>query len=146
MKSEDFTIKKITEVNEKTISDVNRLLSEWSKNGYQISKEYFEMLVTNSHVLALYDENDIIGTVTLVSMHKLSGHKGSIEHLIVSEKYRGKGLGEKLMRHAVEYAKNLGMQKLCLTCEPGRVAANELYKKLGFKTKDTHFYQLTLHA
>ena len=90
------------------------------------------------------DAGSIIGTVTIVPLYKLSGLKGSVEHVLVDEAYRGKGLGEKLMRHAIEYAKQQGMGKLFLTVEPERVVAKKLYQKLGFTKKETDFYQLSL--
>ena len=144
MTTNNFTIKKITKCDEKTLSDVNRLLLQWSDRGYQISSDYFKTLIEQSAVLAVYDGNDIIGTVTLIKIHKLSGLKGSIEHLLVSEKYRGKGLGQQLMQSAIDLAKELGMETLFLTCEPEREAANALYQKLGFKIKDTQFYELKI--
>ncbi len=139
----NFVIKKIHHFDEKALSDLNTLLLQWSnKKNYQISPEYFKVLIKQSDVLVLYDGNDIIGTVTLIGMHKLSGLKGSVEHLLVSEKYRGKGLGKKLMHCAIDLAKKSGIERLFLTCEPEREAANALYQKLGFKIKETNFYYL----
>lgn len=140
----NFTIKKINEFDEKALLGINALLMQWSDKGYQIGVNYFKALIKNSHVLVLYDGSDIIGTVSLINIYKLSGLKGTIEHLMVSEKYRGQGLGEKLMRHAIDVAKELGMERLFLTCEPERVVANALYQKLGFKVKETNFYHLDL--
>ena len=137
-----FTIKKITRFNKKTLLGINKILLQWSKTGYQMTPEYFTSLITHSCVLVIYDKNDIIGTVTLVRIYKLSGLKGTIEHLIISEKYRGKGLGEKLMRHAIDLAKKLHIEKLFLTCDLDRVAANSLYQKLGFKIEKNNFYFL----
>lgn len=135
-----FTLKRIAKAEKKNLDDLNRLLGQWSKKGYQMNSEYFKKLIKKSHLLGLYDRNKIIGTVTLIEIHKLSGIKGSIEHLILDEKYRGRGLGKKLMVFAIDLAKKLKIETLFLTCEPYRTIANSLYKKLGFKIKKTNYY------
>ena len=142
---DSFTFKKIENFNEKDLAGINRLLTQWSDTGYQMNADYFKELIIKSHILCLYNNEDMIGTVTLVPLYKLSGSKGSVEHLIIDESQRGKGLGEKLMRFALDFAKEQNIETLFLTCEPQRIAANALYKKLGFTIKDTSFYQLNLH-
>lgn len=109
-----------------------------------MSPHYFKKLIKKNHLIGLYDGDKIIGTVTLIEIYKLSGIKGSIEHLILDEKYRGRGLGKKLMIFAINLAKRLKIKTLFLTCEPGRIVANSLYQKLGFKIKKTNFYYLDL--
>ena len=136
--------KELKNFNAKDLLDINKLLKQWSDKGYQMKPSYFKKLIKKSHILCLYDKGTIVGTVTLVKVHKLSGLKGSVEHLILDQRYRGRGLGEKLMRFAVQYAKKLKIETLFLTCEPERKIANKLYRKLGFKIKNTNFYQLPL--
>ena len=80
---------------------MNGLLGQWSDSGYQMAPAYFKQLIKKSHVLALYDDNTIIGTVTIIEIYKLSGLKGSVEHLMVDEKYRGRKLGQRLMTFAI---------------------------------------------
>ncbi|MDO8530463.1 MAG: GNAT family N-acetyltransferase [bacterium] len=137
-------VKKIARFDKTALLGLNSLLKQWSKKKYQITPAYFKKLAAHSHILALYDGKTMIGTVTLIPLYKLSGVKGSIEHLIVDEKYRGRGLGKKLMQGAIDLAKKLNMDAIFLTCEPERKVANALYKKLGFKTKDTYFYSLEI--
>mgnify|MGYP001567659044 FL=1 len=91
-----FRVKKITRFDKPALLGLNELLKQWSKKT-QITPTYFKKLAAQSHVLALYDGKNMIGTVTLIPLYKLSGVKGSIEHLIIDEKYRGRGLGKKLM-------------------------------------------------
>ncbi len=138
-------IKQITSFNQEFLDCVNVLLSQWYKKSYSIDPDYLALVIKNSYLIALYDQDCIVGIVTLVKMTKLSGVKGSVEHLILDEKYRGKGLGEKLMISAIDFAKNLKIDTLFLTCEPEREVANALYQKLGFITKKTNFYYLNLN-
>ena len=137
-------IKRIIQKNKKNLADINGLLAQWSLNGYQIKNIYFKKLLKQSYVFGMYDENLLIGTATLIPLHKLSGLKGSIEHVIIDEKYRGQGLGKKLMLNVIAVAKKMQMETLCLTCEPDRIVANILYQNLGFIKKETNFYQLKI--
>lgn len=135
-----FTFRELKKFKRENLKDLNNLLLQWSNKGYQMSPRYFKKLIKKSHILVLFNKNRIVGTVTLVELSKLSGAKGSIEHLILDKKYRGRGLGKSLMNFAVNSAKKLKIKTLFLTCEPERKVANNLYKKLGFKIKKTNFY------
>lgn len=135
-----FKVKVITKSDKKTLAGVNNLLLQWSKKGGQMSSQYLKKLAKESCVIGLYHKENMIGMVTLIELYKISGKKGSIEHLIVDKVYRGRGLGKELMRNAIALAKKSGIQTLFLTSEPKRIAANALYKKLGFKIKKTNFY------
>jgi len=61
-----------------------------------------------------------------------------IHDVVVDKEYRGRGLGEKitlvLIEDAKKFAKTKNVKiKLYLTSRPSRIAANKLYKKLGFE-------------
>ena len=64
--------------------------------------------------------------------------------MIVSEEYRGQGLGEKIMRKVVTIARTKKLTSLKLTSRPSRVAAHRLYEKLGFEKKETEVFGLKL--
>ncbi|MEK7124361.1 MAG: GNAT family N-acetyltransferase [Patescibacteria group bacterium] len=144
MKREGFNIKILKNFRQNDLKELNDILLQWSAKRKEITPLQFRKLIKKSHVIAMYDKKTMIGTVTLIELHKLSGLKGIVEHLMIDEKYRGRGLGEKLMKYSVNLAKKLEMKNLYLTCEPERIAANKLYQKIGFKAKETNFYQLTL--
>ena len=139
-----FTIKRVTRADGKTLAGFKKLLAEWSSKKYPVTAKYYSKLFEKSVVLVAYDNGEMVGMVTLVPMHKLSGLKGSLEHLMVQEKYRGQGLGKQLVQAAIGEAKKLKITSLFLTVEPDRLIAQGLYKKLGFKKQDTQFYQLKI--
>ena len=142
-KFKTYHIKRISQVTTKTLKELSVLLLQWRK-GTMISLPYLRLLLKKSYMLGLYCDSKIIGIVTLVPAYKVSGRKGFVEHLIVDEKYRGRGLGKQLMLSAIALGKKLKMDTLFLTCSRERVVANSLYKKLGFKIKETNFYQLKM--
>jgi len=80
-------IKRITRADKKTLGELNALMRQWSVKSQPMSPAYFKKVITESCVLGLYDKDSLIGTVTIVPMHKLSGLKGSIEHVIVAEEH-----------------------------------------------------------
>ena len=60
---------------------------------------------------------DVVGLVSLIEQEQ----QAEIEPIVVSSRHRGKGIGRKLLQHAVERAKAAGA--LCLSVKP--VARNE---------------------
>jgi len=139
-----ISLKIIDGSDSKSLNQLNELLKQWSTPARVISPEYFPALTKQSHLVGVYDNDSLVGTATLVPIYKLSGLKGSIEHVLVDEKYRGQGLGEQLMRFCINHAKEIGMKNLFLTVDPDRLAAQKLYEKLGFEKQDTYFYEIKL--
>ena len=62
------------------------------------------------------------------------GQEAEVEPIVVSSKYRGKGIGKALLNHTIEEAKRL--EVLCLSISP--VARNEeaisFFYNSGFRT------------
>ena len=80
--------------------------------------------------------------ITLIFSPTLNGEaKAWIEDVVVEKKYRGMGIGKKLVLRALEKAGQLGARVISLTSRPSRVEANKLYKKLGFELVGTNCYR-----
>jgi len=78
-------------------------------------------------------ENQIVGATTLLIEQKFihdGGKVGHIEDVVVSKSHQGKGIGEKIMLYALDYAKKQGCYKTILDCEDG---VKPFYEKIGFK-------------
>lgn len=99
----------------------------------------------NSHVYVIREGGHIVATGTLCMMHTLEFTIAGIESVVVSSKCRGKGYGKELMTHIVNSAKGMPIQHLHLTSNPSRVAANEMYKKMGFVKYETNSYKMNLN-
>ena len=94
---------------------------------------------------AIGPDGHIVGTATLCISHSPTGRKGGIEDVVVSQACRGQGLGRQLMEHIIGYARTeLSPIVLHLTSRPARVAANRLYRALGFQPYETNVYKLPL--
>lgn len=53
--------------------------------------------------------------------------------LCVMEKWKGKGIGKRLMNHLIEEAERLGLPKLYLSVDKENNSAIKLYKQFNFK-------------
>jgi len=61
--------------------------------------------------------------------------------VVVDGAARGRGVGAALSRFALARAAARGATTVGLTSHPQRVAANELYRKLGFVLRETNVYR-----
>lgn len=83
-------------------------------------------------------END--AACGMVACHKYSAGCCEMKRLYVKPEYRGRHLGEQLVRQIIEEAKKEGYQEMVLdTLKPMR-AAIALYKKYGFKECAPYYF------
>ncbi len=75
----------------------------------------------------LYEETERLGFITTVTYQKT----GVIGHLVVTERARGRKLGQALIEHAIDYSSRRGMDSLMLFATEQGV---EVYKRHGFRT------------
>jgi putative acetyltransferase len=80
---------------------------------------------------SLWDENDLMGSGALKFLNKEHGEFKSIR---VSDKFRGKGNGLKVINHLIDEAKKLNIIRLSLETGAGDffLTARKLFIKCGF--------------
>ena len=87
----------------------------------------------------------IAGCASLCVFASPTGLKASVEDVVVSTAFRGQHIGRALLDHIISYARaELSPVEIHLTSRPVRVAANALYRSLGFKQKETNVYILSI--
>jgi GNAT superfamily N-acetyltransferase len=98
----------------------------------------FEIITKDDNQELMVFENEsgeIIGTFHLTFIQYLT-HQGSIraqiESVRVREDERGKGIGEKMFRWAIQRAKEKGAHLVQLTSDKKRPDAIRFYERLGF--------------
>jgi len=78
----------------------------------------------------------IVGTFALAIMDNLA-HLGSksglIEDVVVSEQFRGRGIGKQMMAYAVGICREKQCYKVCLSSNLKRHDAHKFYEKIGFR-------------
>ena len=95
-------------------------------------------------LLARDEAGIIIGTLTLVVFRTPAGVHAWIEDVVVDEAARGRGVGEALTRAGIALARERGAGAVELTSRPAREAANRLYRRLGFRLRQTNLYRLEM--
>ena len=82
---------------------------------------------------SLWDENNLMGIGALKFLDKEHGEFKSIR---VSDKYKDKRNGSKIINHLINEAKKLNIKRLSLETGAGDffLAARKLFNKCGFKT------------
>lgn len=139
-------IQKITKVTDEIVTAFETLIPQLSTSCPIPNKNDIETIINSKEtvVLIAVDEK-ILGTLTLVFNRIPTGTKVWIEDVVVDKNARGRGVAKELTIFAINYVKQMGINKINLTSSPERVAANKLYQKLGFKKRTTNTYRLTMN-
>lgn len=122
---------------------VKELVSQLDSSAV-IDEQSLYKAVLNGYVSKVYDKKKLIGMGWIFPRQTLLRRQAVVEDMIVDDKYRGKGLGRKILLDLIKWAKKEGVEVVELTTNPKRVAANELYKNVGFKLHPTNHYLLQL--
>lgn len=98
-----------------------------------------------NYKLTAFDESGIVGHFTLRTIAK-GENEIRLEFVIVNNKRRGQGLGKKIVRLALDYAReNLNAKKVTLEVFENNLSAYKCYKSVGFKEYNppkTGFYNV----
>lgn len=142
-------IGKISEPTDQLFQALRRLIPQLGSHKDVPSHEELKALVQAPGSTLLVarepDENgEIIGILSLTVYRVPTGVRSIIEDVVVDEHMRRRGVGEALVRYAIELARQAGASGVALTSNPQREAANRLYQALGFELRKTnpYFYQL----
>ena len=138
------------EVDLELISAFGRLIPQLSKSSPPPDADQLaEMLAhpgTTVFVARSDDDGVVVGTLTLVVFRIPTGLRAWIEDVVVDQEGSRGGVGTALTNAALAKAEELGCKTVELTSRPSRVAANHLYRKLGFELRETNVYRFTLEA
>lgn len=98
----------------------------------------------DGYISTIKENGKLVGMGWIFPRQTLLRRQAVVEDMIVDETQRGRGLGEKILQDLLEWAKTQEVEVVELTTNPRRVAANSLYRKLGFKLHETNHYLLDL--
>jgi len=130
-------------VDEALVEAFQRLIPQLSRSSPPPSGEGLRAIVDSPacHLLVATDDDEILGSLTLVVFPIPTAIRAWIEDVVVDEAASRRGIGASLNLHAIELATNLGAKTIDLTSRPSREAANRLYKRLGFVARETNVYR-----
>lgn len=143
-----IVIQEATQVTEKVVQAFARLIPQLS-DAIPPDRKALEEIVASPATMILLaidpdQENQIVGALTLAMFRTPTALHAWIEDVVVDVNYRNRGIGERLVRAAIQRAASAGARHVDLTSRPQRQAANRLYRKLGFQLRSTNLYRLTL--
>jgi len=109
-----------------------------------VNEQSLYKAMLNGYVSKVEKNGKLAGLGWIFPRHTLLRRQAVVEDMIVDEKYRGQGLGEKILQDLIRWAKRQGVEVVELTTNPKRIAANSLYEKVGFWLHETNHYLLNL--
>lgn len=125
------------------VKSINYLLTLLTQNPNKINSSQLNEISKNARLLLAVDQNNkVIGMATLVLIKIPTGKSGRIEDVVVDDQYRGQGIGTALIQKLIIEGKKLHLKKIDLTSKPERIEANKLYQNLGFQKYDTNVYRM----
>ena len=132
-----------TEATDELVDAFQRLVPQLTNNNPPPSLDQLAALVkseSSTLLIARADDSSIVGALSLTVYRVPTGIRSIIEDVVVDEVARAQGIGEALMRRAIDIAKQKGAAHITLTSNPKRDAANRLYLRMGFKLRETNAY------
>lgn len=140
-----LNIIELNDVCDDYVRAVRGLLSQLSSSHHEFTTDTLRAIVESqsSYLFVATLNGDICGMITLGCYIAPTGRKLWIEDVVVDSKVRGMSIGRKLVEYVIEYAENIG-GTLMLTSRPSRIAANALYRSVGFEQKETNVYKMNL--
>jgi ribosomal protein S18 acetylase RimI-like enzyme len=134
----------LREITDEDVEAINRLLPQLSRSAPPLDAATLTRVANwnGTFLLAARSDEQIVGVLTLVTFPIPTGIRAWIEDVVVDEAARGQGAGAALTSEAISLARQAGARTVDLTSRATREAANRLYLRMGFQTRDTNIYRL----
>ncbi len=126
------------------LAPMQRLLDQLTSRPVQLTEALLREIIAdkNTHQFLLLEEGEVVGMLTVGVYYSPTGGKAWIEDVVVDHVYRGRGLSKLLVAHAIDFVREQQVPLLMLTSNPKRIAANQLYQRMGFERKETNVYRM----
>lgn len=103
-----------------------------------IQKCALEMILgepQSGKIFVAHNDGEIIGMVSLLFTIStaLGGKVALLEDMIIAPDFQGKGVGKRLLAHAIAEAKRLTCKRITLLSDTDNVKAHRFYEQFGFK-------------
>jgi len=134
----------LTDLNEVVQTEIFSLFKQLAPDMEPLSLKEVLDKQNNCYVLCYMENSAIIGLAVMCTYKVISGYNGWVEDVIVDEKYRGKGIGKKLIGQLIKVGQDLNLTNLFLFTGKHRTAANKLYTRIGFTKKNSNLYSLKI--
>ena len=139
-------MERVEAVADDIVAALGRLLPQLNPDLAPPSRSHLERVVADpaATLLVARVNGEIAGTATVsvfASPAKVSAH---VDDVVVDSEQRAMGVGEALMKLAIEHARQAGANVVRLTSADHRADAHRLYERLGFRQVTSRLYRLDL--
>ena len=119
------------------------------KPNTEIQSEGLRKIISNSDVgviVIAMDSNNIIGMANILYTisTSLGGRVAILEDMVVSPKFRGSGVGSKLLNFCLDLAKQKDCKRITLLTDFDNDGAHRFYQQHGFKRSSMVAFRNTL--
>ena len=116
--------------------DIKQVIDIWTNSfsrnfSKPVNPEYLSD--PNSTTIVISVEDIIVGVASIHIIQKLTRILGVIEDVAVNKKYRGKGVGKKLVERLILIGKQKNCDKIVLSSSEQN---SKFHEKIGFKKKE----------
>lgn len=133
------------EIRNLTIADYDNVYALWMScrnmgfNDVDDSREGIKKYLDRNPntSFAAYIDGELAGVI----MAGHDGRRGFIHHMCVSEKFRKRGIGRKLVEAALDALKGEGISKVALVAFGYNEAGNAFWEKMGFTVREDLVYR-----
>lgn len=145
MSDQPIVISAITAIDQTDYQAYCDILPQLSPYVSLPSFEYLNRVLASPQISFFMAKKEVlVGGLTLVCNHLTTGLNLRVEDVIVDERMRGQGIGRRLLEAALMKADTIGAKAISLSSNPKRIAANQLYQRLGFERITTNVYRYSV--
>lgn len=145
--TENLTIKIASHISDIDIFTINHLLHELTGCKHALTTYDIQKILddSNSQLFIAAVDGKIVGMASLGTYLAPTGRKAWIEDVVVLPQMQGQGIGRKLIEHIIDFVNHhMAPCSLVLTSRPSRIAANGLYRRVGFEQRITNVYKMAI--
>lgn len=122
------------------ITDSFALISLLAELGYgdteSLMQTRLQQLIAdqNERLMVAEDRQTVLGFLSLHFIPQLafSGDFARISYFCIAEGERSKGVGQRLLQHAEQLARERGCDRMEVHCHEARIKANQFYAREGY--------------
>ncbi|WP_290626192.1 GNAT family N-acetyltransferase [Altibacter sp.] len=140
MKDTNIEIRLIAKQDITSIVPLLQKLGSYSISEAVLTERVQEMASQNYQCLGIYTSETLIGTCGMwFQTRHYAGKSMEIDHVIIEEAYRNRGLGKDLMEFIYAYARQKNCNWIELNTYVHNFPSHKFYYNQGFVAKGYHF-------
>src|SRR5207244_6572700 len=144
----EMRVEAVHEATPRLLAALARLLPQLNPKLRVPDLERLQRLIADpaATLLVATEGDEIVGTITVIVYTTPFWIKARLDEVVVDDSARGQGVGEALVKAALEIGRERGAQVAELQSGrgPARQAAHRLYLRLGFKIRDSDVLRIVL--